>query len=74
MSKGRSRGSEPYGHVKTPVEHKPSSKDIHRAEASGRAPQGLGSAGRAGGSKSSGGKGTSPKGGRQGGGNKGSPR
>lgn len=74
MSKGRSRGSEPYGHVKTPVVRKPSSKDIHRAEASGRAAQGLGSAGRAGGSKSSGGKGTAPKGGKRGGGNKGGKR
>lgn len=55
MSKGRSRGSEPYGHVKTPLVHKPSSKDIHRAEASGRAEQGSGSGGRPGGTKSAGG-------------------
>ncbi len=55
MPKGRSRGSEPYGHVKTPVVRKPSSKDIHRAEASGRAEQGSGTGGRSGGSKSAGG-------------------
>lgn len=71
MTKGRSRGSEPFGHVKTPVVRKPSAKDVNRAAASGRAAQGLGSAGRAGGTKSSGGKGTAPKGGRRGGATKG---
>jgi hypothetical protein len=56
MAQGRKRGAEKFGHVKTPKVRKPSSKDLNRAAASGRAEQGLGTAGRPGGTKSSGGK------------------
>lgn len=56
MAQGRKRGAEKFGHVKTPKARKPSSKDLNRAKASGRAEQGLGTGGRPGGTKSSGGK------------------
>jgi hypothetical protein len=56
MTQGRKRGAEKFGHVKTPKVRKPSSKDLNRAKASGRAEQGLGTGGRPGGTKSSGGK------------------
>ena len=62
MAKGRSRGSKPFGHVKTPVVKPPSDKDVNRAAVRGRQAQGLGSAGRPGGTKSSGGKAGSAKG------------
>ena len=56
MTTGRKRGAEKFGHVKTPKVRKPSTKDLNRAAASGRAEQGLGTGGRPGGTKSSGGK------------------
>lgn len=67
MTSTRHRGAEPFGHMKTPRTRKPSAKDLHRAAEHGRADQGMGSGGRAGGTKSAGGKGGRVQGGMRGG-------
>ncbi len=56
MAAGKKRGAKPFGQVATPKPKQATAKDLHRAEAHGRAEQGMGSGGRPGGTKSSGGK------------------
>jgi len=56
MTAGRKRGAQKHGHMASPKARAPSAKERHRAEEPGRAEQGLGRAGRSGGTKSSGGR------------------
>ena len=57
MTKGRHHGKETYGHMANPPPPQdPSAKEAHREEAPGRAGQGMGKAGKSGGTKSAGGR------------------
>lgn len=61
MATGKARGAKPYASKAKKKDHG-HVKDARRAAASGREAQGLGSAGRSGGTKSSGGHAGRPKG------------
>lgn len=56
MATGKARGAKTYLNSKGPKKPKAHLKDRRRAQVPGRAAQGLGSAGRSGGTKSSGGR------------------